>query len=208
MAIAADGQLRGGPMSTDAAHQAADVAADVAADFMSGRRLAGPQQDGDRPRGGDVVHVDGHEAAFVMVGVEQGQLLMAVHDVDRVVDVQRHRGGWHAGHRVWLRGRRRPQSSADRPRLQARLRSPAGQRMRLMLPKARRMSATLCVTNSRLRGSAISHPDTTLGSGQQHDSAIGGDAATIKGGGDFLAADGWRQERRDRIVGHGGCGSA
>ena len=72
----------------------------------------------------------------------------------------------------------------------------------------------LCVTNSGLRGSAIkpgeavSHPDTPLGGGQQHDAAIGGDPAAIKGGRDFLAADGCKQERRDRIVGHGGCGSA
>ena len=72
-------------MATDTPHQAANVAADL----VSGRCLAGPQQDGDRPRGGNVVDVDGHEAALVVVRVEQGQLLMAMHDVDSVVDVQR-----------------------------------------------------------------------------------------------------------------------
>ena len=36
---------------------------------MSGRRLAGPQQDGDWARGGRVVDMDGHEAAFIVVGV-------------------------------------------------------------------------------------------------------------------------------------------
>ncbi len=90
MAIAADGQLRGGPMTADAARQAPHMATD----FVPGRRLAGPQQDGDRARGGDVVDVDRHEAALVVMRVEQGQLLMAVRDVDGVVDVQRHRGRW------------------------------------------------------------------------------------------------------------------
>jgi hypothetical protein len=52
MAIAADRQTRGGPVVTGTPHQAANVAAD----FLSGRRLAGPQQDADRPRGGDVRH--------------------------------------------------------------------------------------------------------------------------------------------------------
>jgi len=57
-------------------------------------------------------------------------------------------------------------------------------------------------------GKAVSHANTPFGSAQQHDAAIGGDPAAIKGGGDFLAADDWKQERRDRIVRHGGCGSA
>ena len=61
VAIAADCQLRGGPVATDAAHQAADMTSDL----MSGRRLARSQQDGDGTRGGDIVDVDGHEAAFV-----------------------------------------------------------------------------------------------------------------------------------------------
>ena len=54
----------------------------------------------------------------------------------------------------------------------------------------------------------ISQADATLGGGQQHDATIGGDPAAIKGGREFLAADGWKCERRDRIVGHGGWGSA
>ncbi len=54
----------------------------------------------------------------------------------------------------------------------------------------------------------VSDPQAPLGSRQQHDAAIGGDPATIKGRGDFLAARGWKQKRRGRIVGHGGCGSA
>ena len=57
-------------------------------------------------------------------------------------------------------------------------------------------------------GKTIGQADAPLGGGQQHDATIGGDPAAIKGGRDFLAADGWKQERLDRIVGHGGCGSA
>ena len=54
----------------------------------------------------------------------------------------------------------------------------------------------------------VRDPQAALGGGQQHDAAIGGDATTVEGRGDFLAADGWKQERRSRIVAHGGCGSA
>jgi len=95
MAVAADGQARIRPMAADAAHQAAQVRAD----FGPGRSFARPQQDCDRARGGGVIDVDGHEAAFVVVRVEQGQLLMPVHDIDGVIDVQRHfgRGAWVAG---------------------------------------------------------------------------------------------------------------
>ena len=54
----------------------------------------------------------------------------------------------------------------------------------------------------------ISDPQTALGSGQQHDAAVRGEASAVKVSGDCLAAHGWKQERRGRIVGHGGCGSA
>jgi len=47
---------------------------------------------------------------------------------------------------------------------------------------------------------------TLLGHRQQHDAAIGGEAAAIKSGCDFLAANGWKQERQEIIVGHGGRG--
>jgi hypothetical protein len=50
--------------------------------------------------------------------------------------------------------------------------------------------------------------DAPLGSGQQHHAAVGGEATAIERRGDFLAADGWKGERLDRIVMHGGCGSA
>ena len=55
-------------------------------------RLAGPQDDRDGPALLGVVDVDRQEAAFVVMGVEQRELLMAVDDVAGVVDVERDRG--------------------------------------------------------------------------------------------------------------------
>ena len=57
-------------------------------------------------------------------------------------------------------------------------------------------------------GQVIGDAKATLGGSQEHDAAIGGDPPTVKGGSDFLVGNGWKQERQDRIVGHGGCGSA
>ncbi len=54
----------------------------------------------------------------------------------------------------------------------------------------------------------IGDPQAALGSRQQHDAAVGGDPAAVEVSDDFLAAHGWKQERRVGIVGHGGCGSA
>ncbi len=51
-------------------------------------------------------------------------------------------------------------------------------------------------------------PHPPLGRAQQHHAAIRGEPSAIEVGGDFLAADRWKQERRGRILGHGGCGSA
>jgi hypothetical protein len=53
------------------------------------RRLAGTQDNGDRSAALGVVDVDRQEAAFVVVGVEKRKLLISVHHVDRVVDVER-----------------------------------------------------------------------------------------------------------------------
>ena len=46
-----------------------------------------------------------------------------------------------------------------------------------------------------------------FGSSQKHDPAIRGDAPTVERSRYLLASDGWKRERRQRIVGHGGCGS-
>ena len=89
MTIATDGQPRGRPMAADAAHQTTQMAAD----FVSRWCLAGPQQHRHRARGGGLVDMDRQEAAFVVMRVEQRELLMAVHDIDGVIDVQRDGGG-------------------------------------------------------------------------------------------------------------------
>jgi hypothetical protein len=85
MTVATDGQPRGRPMAADAAHQSTQVAAD----FISRWCFAGPQQYRDRTRGDGLVCVGRQEAAFVVMGVEQRKLLMAVCDIDGIIDVQR-----------------------------------------------------------------------------------------------------------------------
>ncbi len=65
-----------------------DETADMATDLDAGGRLAGPQDHGHRTTGGGVVDVDRQKAALVEVGIEQRQLLVAVDDVDRIVDVE------------------------------------------------------------------------------------------------------------------------
>jgi hypothetical protein len=49
--------------------------------------------------------------------------------------------------------------------------------------------------------------EPTIGLGEQHDPAIGTDPPAVKGGGDLLAANGWKAERQKVIVGHGGRGA-
>jgi hypothetical protein len=68
--------------------------------LTAGGRLARPQHDGNRSAGGAVVNMDRQKAALVVMGVEQGELLMSMHDVTGVIDVQHYaigRGGV-AGH--------------------------------------------------------------------------------------------------------------
>ena len=50
-------------------------------------------------------------------------------------------------------------------------------------------------------------PQLPLHRAEQQDAAISGNAPAVEGGNHLLAADGWKTKRRDRIVGHGGCGS-
>src|SRR3954454_14603810 len=70
-----------------------DETADMATDLDAGGSLAGPQDHGHRTTAGGVVDVDRQKAALVEVGVEERQLLMAMHDVDCVVDVEHDRLG-------------------------------------------------------------------------------------------------------------------
>jgi hypothetical protein len=240
MAIAADGQARIRPMAADTAHQAANMAANLA----PGRGLPGPQQDRHRARGGDVIDMDGHEAALVMVRVEQGKLLMPVHDVDGVVDVQRHLGGWageagavgvdHGVGQANDLAQRRCVLPARHGRLRAQImaavwQATAGEFEPGVCAEVIEVVGVLVAAGDGEHagtqdvGDAMRHeqriarvhdqpsksigdPYATLGGCQQQDAAIGGDAAAIERRGDFLAADGWKEEGRGRIVKHGGCG--
>src|ERR1043165_6603448 len=56
----------------------------------------------------------------------------------------------------------------------------------------------------QLRG----NPQLPLQCAEQQDAAISGDAPAVEAGNQLLAVDRWKTERRDRIVGHGGGGSA
>jgi hypothetical protein len=67
----------------------------MAADLFARRGLAGTQDDCDRTAGRGVIDVDRQEAAFIVMRVEQRKLLMAVDDVHRIVDVERHGVGRH-----------------------------------------------------------------------------------------------------------------
>jgi hypothetical protein len=59
------------------------------ADFGARRRLARAQENRHRLAAVYVIDVDRQEAAGVVVGVEQRQLLVAVHWVAGIVDVER-----------------------------------------------------------------------------------------------------------------------
>ena len=57
------------------------------------------------------------------------------------------------------------------------------------------------------RGELLGDAEPPLRLGQQHDPAVRGDPPAIEGGGDLLALDGWKRERQQGIVGHGGRGA-
>jgi hypothetical protein len=86
VAVAAQGYAGPRPVAADLPQQTPQMPPD----FLAGGRLAGPQQHRNRAGGRGVVDVDGQEAALVVVGVEQRQLLAPVHHVHGVVDVERH----------------------------------------------------------------------------------------------------------------------
>jgi hypothetical protein len=56
--------------------------------------------------------------------------------------------------------------------------------------------------SSKPRGQA----EPPLGHRQQHHPAVRCEPPAIEGGGDFLGVNGWKRERQNRIVGHGGRG--
>ena len=75
--VAADGDVRRGPVATDLAHQAPDMAGRLGARG----RLAGAQQHRHRAAGRGIVNVDRQETALAIVAIPEGELLMAVDDI-------------------------------------------------------------------------------------------------------------------------------
>ena len=78
------------PVAADAADQMLQQGADLSAR----RRLARAQENRHRLAALHMIDVDGEEAARVVVGVEQRELLVAVHGIAGVVDIQRDGGRW------------------------------------------------------------------------------------------------------------------
>jgi hypothetical protein len=58
------------------------------------------------------------------------------------------------------------------------------------------------------RRQPIAEAELPLRRGQQQHPAVRGQPPAVEGGGQLLAADRWKAERRGRIVVHGGCGAA
>ena len=83
MAVGADQDLDARPVVADGAHQPAQAGADLGAGGAAGRA----QQGGDGPALA-IEHHDRLEAVVVVVGVEQPQLLAAMHGIKAVVDVE------------------------------------------------------------------------------------------------------------------------
>src|SRR5260370_25102569 len=55
-------------------------------------------------------------------------------------------------------------------------------------------------------GEPLGDAKPTLCLGEQHDAAIRSDPSAIKAGGDLSSLNGWKGERQQIIVGHGGPG--
>jgi hypothetical protein len=84
MTIATDGDARVRPVAADTPHHAPQMAADL----LAARRLARAQQNHYRTGVGGVIDVDGQKTALIVMSVKQRQLLIAVHNVAGIVDVE------------------------------------------------------------------------------------------------------------------------
>ena len=89
VAVPPEGEPGARPVPADAPHQMLEEGADLGAR----RRLAGAQENRHRLAALHMVDVHRQEAPRVVKGVEQRQLLLAVHRVAGVVDVERDRRG-------------------------------------------------------------------------------------------------------------------
>jgi hypothetical protein len=87
MTVPPNGQSRMRPMHPDTA----DEAAQVVADFQTRWRFPGSEQYGHGTRHRGVVNMDRQKAPFVIVRIEERELLMAMDNIDRVIDIECHR---------------------------------------------------------------------------------------------------------------------
>ncbi len=177
--------------------------------------------------------------------VEQRKLLMAVHNVNGVVDIRRDRRRWsgiagaigidhRVGHADDLAQARRILPARQR-RLRAQIitgigQPPAGQFEAGIGAQLIEIVGILIAAGDgeHARAQEVDHtvrhqqriarigdqprqpmgnPDTSFGSSQKHHAAIRGETTAIERRGEFLASDGRKPERLNRIVAHGGCGS-
>ncbi len=89
MAVAAHQNVHIGPVRANVL----DHVLEDGAHFLAGRRLALAQDHRHRLAARPFVDMDRQKAAFVIMGVEQRQLLIAMHRIDGVVDVESDRFG-------------------------------------------------------------------------------------------------------------------
>jgi hypothetical protein len=189
--------------------------------------------------------MDRQKAAFAVVAVEQGKLLMPVHDIGRVVDIEGNGGrrpgiagaievDHGVGHAHHLAQARRVLPARHR-RLRAQIAAAVGQAVAGQLEGGIGTQMVEIVGIFVAAGDgedaraqdvidAVGHqggvarvrdqlrqlrrdPQLPLHQAEQQDAAIGSDASAVEGGGQLLAANGWKIKWQDRIVGHGGCGS-
>ena len=73
---------------------------------------------------------------------------------------------------------------------------------------ARMNDASLIAVVGKAARQPICNAKTVLRHRQQHDAAIGCEAAAVESSCDFLAGNGWKRKRQEIIVGHGGRGHA
>jgi hypothetical protein len=84
--VTPDGDVRLGPVATKLANETPNVSGRLNARWC----LAGAQQHRHRPPCRGIVDMDRQEAAFAVVTVPERELLVAVHDVAGVINIQRH----------------------------------------------------------------------------------------------------------------------
>lgn len=111
VAVAAQQDLRLWPVGANCTHQATQESPDLLAAGPFGRA----QDGGDEPPLA-IEHDDGLEAIFVMMGVEQSQLLAAVYGIEGVIDVEDNTPG-HGAETLAIQIHHRPAHVQERTRV-------------------------------------------------------------------------------------------